>query len=69
MSQEMLSYTKSVLQKVSFDPILFHKELEKAIDFLLPYEIEELNNWLLKYTKKRPELKQALLIINDLETK
>jgi hypothetical protein len=31
MSKIMFDYTKSILERVSFDPILFCKELEKAI--------------------------------------
>ena len=60
----MYDYTKSVLERVSFDPILFCKELEKAIKALLPYEIEHLREWLLQFTTGKPELKQCLLIVN-----
>ena len=56
-------YTKIVLEKVSIDPSLFCKELGKALKMLLPYEIEQLTDWLLKYTNKKPELKQCLLLI------
>jgi hypothetical protein len=35
MSKIMFDYTKSILERVSFDPILFCKELEKAIKSLL----------------------------------
>ena len=64
MSRLIYDYTKSVLERVSFDTILFCKELEKAIKLLLPYEIDELRNWLIKFTKEKPELRQCLLIIN-----
>lgn len=60
----MFDYTKSVLERVSFDPILFCKELEKAIKALLPYEMELLREWLLVFTIEKPELKQCLIIIN-----
>lgn len=60
----MFDYTKSVLERVSFDPILFCKELEKAIKALLPYEIEELREWLQQFTTGKPELKLCLLIVN-----
>lgn len=63
MSKIMFDYTKSVLERVSFDPILFCKELEKAIKSLLPFEIDELREWLLLYTNGKPELKQCLLIV------
>lgn len=61
----MYDYTKSVLERVSFDPILFCKELEKAIKALLPYEIELLREWLLKFISEKPELQQCLIIVNN----
>ena len=64
MSRKIFDYTKSVLERVSFDATLFCKELEKALKMLLPYEIEQLTDWLLNFTKEKPELKQCLLIIN-----
>ena len=45
-------YTKGILEKVSFDPELFAKELKKASDVLLPYEMEKLNNWLIFFKGK-----------------
>ncbi len=65
MSEVMYDYTKFVLERVSFDPKLFCKELEKAIKMLLPYEMEQLWEWLLNYTNEKPELKQCLLIVNS----
>lgn len=53
-----------MLERVSFDSKLFRKELEKAIKVLLPYEIEQLTEWLLSFTKEKPELRQCLLSIN-----
>ena len=64
MSKIMFDYTKSVLKRVSFDPILFCKELEKAIKTLLPYELEQLKEWLFDFTYEKPELKQCLVIVN-----
>ena len=64
MPTRMFTYTKSILERVSFDPILFCKELEKALKVLLPYEIEQLTEWLLNFTKEKPELRQCLLIMN-----
>lgn len=64
MSKVMFDYTKSVLERVSFDPILFCKELEKAIRTLLPYELEQLKEWLFDFTYEKPELKQCLVIVN-----
>ena len=64
MSKIMFDYTKSVLERVSFDPILFCKELEKAIRTLLPYELEQLKEWLFDFTYEKPELKHCLVIVN-----
>lgn len=64
MARSMYSYTKSVLERVSFEPKLFCKELEKALKFLLPYEVDQLRDWLLHFTKEKPELKQCLIYIN-----
>jgi hypothetical protein len=63
MKVSMFAYTKNILESVSFDPTLFCKELEKALKMLLPYEVEQLTDWLLKYTNQKPELKQCLIYI------
>ncbi|MBC2839360.1 hypothetical protein [Robiginitalea sp. SC105] len=60
MAGTMLEYTKTVLQKVSFDARLFSRELQKAIQRLLPNELEELRNWLLLFTTDKPELQHSL---------
>ncbi|WP_040473958.1 hypothetical protein [Flavobacterium frigoris] len=65
MSKIMFDYTKSILERVSFDPILFCKELEKAIKSLLPYEMEQLREWLSTFIIEKPELQQCLLIVNQ----
>ncbi len=65
MSQIMFDYTKSVLERVSFDPVLFCKELEKAVRTLLPFELDRLREWLFSFTNEKPELKQCLLIVNQ----
>lgn len=41
----MLEYSKMILEKVSFDPGLFKKELYKALNKLLTPEISELKKW------------------------
>ncbi|QTD38053.1 hypothetical protein JL193_01745 [Polaribacter batillariae] len=56
MARAMFEYTKTVLKKVSFNSDLFCKELEKALNRLLPYEIEELAIWLRQFTANKPEL-------------
>lgn len=63
MKRPMIEYTKLILSKVSFDPNLFYRELKKAVNSLLPYEVEELNEWLNVYTKNKPELMQCVTLI------
>ena len=63
MSKIMFDYTKSILERVSFDPILFCKELDKAIKTLLPYEMEQLQEWLLNFIIEKPELKECVLLV------
>ena len=64
MEKDMFSYTKSILERVSFNPILFCKEVEKAMKTLLPYEIEQLAEWLFQFTKEKPELMQCRIYLN-----
>ncbi len=64
MARAMFEYTKIILKKVSFSIDLFSKELIKAKDRLLPYEIEELRIWLQKFTANKPELFTCLAIVN-----
>ena len=63
MPASMFGYTKTVLENVSFDPALFCKEVEKAIKSLLPYELEQLIDWLYNFTTTKPELKACLAYI------
>lgn len=42
----MLEYVKIILQKVSFDTMLFRKELQKSIAWLTEDEKVELKIWL-----------------------
>ncbi|HIP47723.1 MAG TPA: hypothetical protein EYG92_02010 [Lutibacter sp.] len=64
MARAMFEYTKTVLKKVSFSVDLFTRELQKAVNRLLPYEIEELRLWLERYTQQKPELVVCLAVIN-----
>jgi len=64
MARAMFEYTKTILKKVSFDADLFCKELSKAIERLLPYEIDELKIWLQKFIANKPELYTCLAIVN-----
>jgi hypothetical protein len=63
MARAMLEYTKTVLQKVSFDARLFSRELKKAIERLLPNELVELKQWLVQFVTDKPELQPALLYL------
>jgi len=63
MSRMIYDYIKEVLERVSFNPELFIKELKKAIRNLLPYEIDHLRKWLLFFTNEKPELKECLSVI------
>ena len=59
----MLSYTKEVLRKVSFDVRLFCREIKKAVNRLLPHEIEELREFVLQLSRNKPQLQKGLLYI------
>ena len=65
MPRPMFSYTKKILESVSFDPALFCKEVEKAIKILLPYEMEQLLDWLQNFTIEKPELKACLIYVEQ----
>ncbi|MEO9571620.1 MAG: hypothetical protein ABJH82_08305 [Polaribacter sp.] len=65
MARAMFEYTKTVLQKVSFNSELFYKELEKALNRLLPYEVDELTIWLKQFTVNKPELYSCMVLINE----
>ena len=60
----MFEYTKTILDKVSFDASLFCKEVQKAVQRLLPHEIEELKVWIFSFIKQNPDLNQCLTILN-----
>lgn len=64
MARAMFEYTKTILYKVSFDAVLFCKEVKKAIQRLLPHEIEELKIWIVSLTRQNPELNQCLIYLN-----
>ncbi|OUS02507.1 hypothetical protein A9Q86_03100 [Flavobacteriales bacterium 33_180_T64] len=65
MARAMFEYTKTVLNKVSFDTTLFCKELQKALQRLLPYEIEELKIYIKSLILQNPELDQCLILLNE----
>ena len=59
----MFEYTKTVLNKVSFDTTIFCKEVEKAVKRLLPYELEELRIFIQNLIYQNPELNQSLIYL------
>ena len=61
----MFEYTKTVLKKVSFNADLFCKEFEKALQRLLPHEVNELTIWIKQYTSNKPELYACLALIDE----
>jgi hypothetical protein len=63
MARAMLEYTKTVLNKVSFDATLFCREVQKALQRLLPYEIEELKIFIHSLVQQNPELDQCLIYL------
>ncbi|WP_374539808.1 hypothetical protein [Flavobacterium sp.] len=65
MPRQIYLYTKSILERVSFDAKLFCKELEKATRMLLPYELDQLREWLLSFTQEKPELRQCIVFIES----
>ena len=65
MARAMYDYTKSVLNKVSFDVNLFCIELKKALTRLLPHEIVELKIWLNVLIEKKPQLNECLIYLKS----
>lgn len=65
MARVMYEYTKTILKKVSFSSDLFYKELEKAVERLLPHEIKELSIWLTEFTQNKPDLYPCLILVKN----
>ena len=63
MARAMLEYTKTILDKVSFDVTLFCKEVQKAVKRLLPHELEELEDFIMSLIHQKPELNQCLIYL------
>ena len=59
MPRMIYDYTKTELESVSFDSNLFKRSLKKAVRNLLPYEIDQLQNWLSYFTVNKPELQNC----------
>lgn len=63
MARAMLEYTKTILKKVSFDVTLFCREVQKAVQRLLPHELEELKSFILSLVQQNPELNSSLIYL------
>ncbi|MFL3661238.1 MAG: hypothetical protein ACI6PN_05755 [Polaribacter sp.] len=63
MARATFDYTITVLKKVSFNSELFCKELKKALENLLPNEVEELNIWLQCFIENKPDLLICMALI------
>jgi hypothetical protein len=64
MARAMFEYTKMILEKVSFNSVLFCRELDKAIKRLLPFEISELEIWVKQLVVRNPELASCLNLLH-----
>lgn len=60
---ERLNHTIKILEKVSFNKDLFLKEITKAIEFLLPFEIDKLKEWIADFTKNKSDLEDIIVIL------
>jgi hypothetical protein len=60
-----LDYSKTILEKMSFDTLLFVKELNKAVKILSEEDVESLENWCMQTF----DLKLSLAIIERKKTK
>jgi hypothetical protein len=65
MARAMLEYTKTILNKVSFDVTLFCREVQKAVQRLLPHELEELKLFILSLVQQNPELNSSLIYLKS----
>ncbi len=65
MGQMIYDYTKSSIAKGCQNKELFVKELIKASKTLLPYEKENLINWLFYFTADKPEMQKWLYELLD----
>lgn len=63
MTRVFFEYTKTILEKVSFDKNIFKRELAKANRLLLPHERKELIKWFRVFCIKRPELSDLEFIL------
>jgi len=65
MARQIFEYTKTVLIKVSFNSDLFCKEVEKALNRLLPHETEELLIWIKQFIENKPDLYPCRILLHN----
>lgn len=65
MGLTLYSDTKSSIAKATKSKELFLKEVKKAAQELLPYERENLINWLFFFTADKPEPQKWLYEVLD----
>ena len=58
-----LKYYQQILAKVSFDGILFRKELKKAYGYLNPKDQMKLSIWVNDFIVNRADLQSAVLAL------
>ena len=56
-----LNYYRLILKKVSFEPLLFKKELNKANVDLSKEDFIKLDNWVKFFAKKNTHLRPVLI--------
>ena len=64
MYRMIYDHTKGMIERASFNPDRFMREVRKANRALLPHEIEKLNIWLLHFTEEKPELRPLIFTIH-----
>jgi hypothetical protein len=65
MSSNMLTYAKTLLIKVSFDPYLFKRELQKSTLYLMPHEYLALKQWIKNELSLQVQDPKALIYFLD----
>ena len=64
----MLEYTKMILEKVSFEPRIFRKELRKALRQSTKEKFQQLMSWCReRFSKQKNYEKSAVILVNKLE--
>lgn len=60
----MLEYTKIILEKVSFDPRIFRKELRKSVNYINKEEYGHLKAWVKQKFGKRVKPESSVTEFN-----